>query len=217
MTDYAAARAAMVDRQIRPSDVNRYPLIAAMLHVPREAFVPDALKPVAYLGEQLPLAPSRVILEPRTFALLLQHLDLGPDDLVLDVGCGLGYSTAVIARLTEAVIGVEEDDGLAREAEERLAAQGVDNAVVRFGPLAAGDPGHGPYDAMIVEGGIARLPDALADQLKPGGRIAAIFTEDGYGHARIGIKAASGIAWRCIFDAATPVLPGFERAKAFEF
>jgi protein-L-isoaspartate(D-aspartate) O-methyltransferase len=207
----------MVDRQIRPSDVNRYPIIAALLHVPREVYVPDALKPVAYLGEQLPLAPSRVILEPRTFALLLQHLELGPQDLVLDVGCGLGYSTAVIARLAEAVIGVEEDEDLARQAEERLAAQGVDNAALHFGPLAAGDPGHGPYDAIVIEGGIGRLPEALADQLKPGGRIVAILAEEGYGHARIGIKTATGIAWRRIFDAAAPVLPGFERAKAFEF
>jgi protein-L-isoaspartate(D-aspartate) O-methyltransferase len=217
MIDFTAARQAMVDGQVRPSDVTRYPIIAAMLRIPREAFVPEALMPVAYLGEHVPLAPRRVLLDPRTFAKMLDSLAIGRDDLVLDVGCGYGYSAAVIARMAEAVVAVEEDDAMAREAEARLSAEGADNAVVHAGPLAEGDPGHGPYDAVVIEGGIGQLPEAIAAQLKLGGRIVALFVEDGYGQARLGIKTASGIAWRRVFDAAAPILPGFERAKAFEF
>jgi protein-L-isoaspartate(D-aspartate) O-methyltransferase len=217
MTDFVAAREAMVDRQVRPSDVTRYPIIAAMLHVPREVFVPDALTTVAYLGEHVPLAPGRVLLDPRTFAKMLDAVAITPEDLVLDVGCGYGYSAAVIGRMAEAVVAVEEDPALAREAEERLAAVGADNAVVHAGPLAGGDPDHGPYDAIVIEGGIARLPAALVDQLKPGGRIVALDVSDGVGRGTLGVRTPAGIGWRRIFDAAAPLLPGFEAAKAFEF
>lgn len=217
MIDYAAAREAMVDRQVRPADVTRYPIIAAMLAVPRELFVPDELRPVAYLGEHVPIAPGRVLLDPRVFAKMLDALNVGPADLVLDVGCGLGYSTAVLARMAEAVVALEADPGLAAEAEALLAAQSVDNAVVQAGPLEAGVPAHGPFDAIIVEGGIEVLPDALAGQLKPGGRVAAIVVEENRGQAQLGLMAADGIVWRRIFDATAPVLPGFAKAKAFVF
>ena len=143
MIDYAAAREAMVDRQVRPSDVTRYPIIEAMLAVPREDFVPEALRPVAYLGEHVPLAPGRVLLDPRVFAKLLDALAVGPRDLVLDVGCGLGYSTAVLARMAEAVVALESDPAMAAEAERLLGEHAVDNAVVQAGPLADGVPAHG--------------------------------------------------------------------------
>ena len=117
MIDYAAAREAMVDRQVRTADVTLYPIIDAMLAVPREDFVPLELRPVAYLGEHVPLAPGRVLLDPRVFAKLLDALNVGPRDLVLDVGCGLGYSTAVLARMAEAVVALEADPAMAAEAE----------------------------------------------------------------------------------------------------
>jgi protein-L-isoaspartate(D-aspartate) O-methyltransferase len=217
MTDYAAAREVMVDRQVRPADVTLYPIIEAMLTVPREAFLPEALRPVAYLGEHLPLAPGRVLLDPRVFAKLLDALNVGPSDLVLDVGCGLGYSAAVLARMAEAVVALESDPGMAGEAEALLAAHGVDNAVVQTGPLPEGDREHGPFDAILIEGAVEVLPPALAAQLKPGGRIAAIFVEGTRGHARLGLSIDGGIAWRRIFDATAPVLPGFAVTKAFEF
>jgi protein-L-isoaspartate(D-aspartate) O-methyltransferase len=217
MIDYAAAREAMVDRQVRPSDVTRYPIIAAMLAVPREEFLPAALRPVAYLGEHVPLAAGRVLLDPRVFAKLLDALAVGPKDLVLDLGCGLGYSTAVLAQMAEAVVALESDPVMAAEAEALLGAHAVDNAVVHAGPLADGVPEHGPFDAILVEGAIEVLPQAIADQLKPGGRIAAIFADGAGGKARLGLRTERDIAWRWIFDATAPILPGFATTKAFEF
>ncbi|MBP7000867.1 methyltransferase domain-containing protein [Amaricoccus sp.] len=217
MVDFAAAREAMVDCQVRPSDVTRYPIILAMLEVPREVYVPDALRPVAYYGEHVPLPNGRVILDPRVFSKMLDAVEIGPSDLVLDVGCALGYSAAVIAHMAEAVVAVEEDAAMAAAAEAALAAQGVETAVVKAGPLAAGVPAHGPYDVIVVEGGVERLPEALADQLKPGGRIVAVFLDGALGQARLGLKIDGAIAWRRAFDATAPVLPGFAATKEFEF
>lgn len=217
MTDFAAAREAMVDCQVRPSDVTRYPIILAMLSVPRENYVPEALRSVAYLGEHVPLGRGRVVLDPRVFAKMLDAVDIGPKDLVLDIGSGQGYSAAVIARMAEAVIALEEDATLAAEAEAALAAHGVDNAVVEVAPLTVGVPEHGLYDAIVVEGGIEQMPQAIADQLKPGGRIVAIFMEGALGQARLGVQTEQGIAWRRAFDASAPILPGFAAEKEFEF
>ncbi len=216
MIDYAAAREAMVDRQVRTADVTLYPIIAAMLAVPREDFVPAALRPVAYLGEHVPLAPGRVLLDPRVFAKLLDALEVGPADLVLDLGCGLGYSTAVLARMAQAVVALEPDPKMAADAEALLGRHAVDNAVVQAGPLEAGVVEHGPFDAIILEGAIETLPHAIEAQLKVDGRIAAIFTDGAGGQARLGLRTPQGISWRRIFDATAPVLPGFAAAKAFE-
>lgn len=217
MTDYAMLREVMVDRQVRPADVTLYPIIEAMLAVPREEFLPESLRPVAYLGEHIPIAPSRVLLDPRVFAKLLDALNIGPGDLVLDIGCGYGYSTAVIARMAEAVVAIESDAAMAAEAEALLGRHGIDTAVVETGALQAGVPAHGPFDVILIEGAIEELPAAIAEQLKPGGRIAAVFAIGAGGQARLGLKTERGIAWRRIFDATAPVLPGFEATKAFEF
>ncbi|MDK3020018.1 protein-L-isoaspartate O-methyltransferase family protein [Pseudodonghicola flavimaris] len=215
MTDFAALRRMMVDTQIRPADVTKYPIIDALLAVPREIFVPDALRPVAYAGEDVELGGDRVLLEARTLAKMLDTLDLGLDELVLDVGCGLGYSAAVIARLAQAVVAVEEDETMAAEAPALLAEAGADNAIVHQGPLAAGAAEHGPYDVIIVEGGIEVLPQALEDQLKEGGRIACIFIEGALGEVRVGYKIDGKLSWRYDFNAAAPVLPGFARQPEF--
>lgn len=217
MPDYDALREAMVDTQVRPSDVTRLPIIAALLAIPREEFVPAALRSAAYIGENLRLAPGRTILEPRTFAKMLEALDPGPGDLVLDLGCGLGYSAAVLARMADAVVAVEEDTSMAREAQTLLGEHGVDNVAVECAPLVDGAPRLGPYDAIVIEGAVEQVPQAIIDQLKDGGRIVALFMEGTLGVARIGLKVEGALTWRFLFNAAAPVLPGFARAPEFEF
>lgn len=215
MSDFASRRMMMVDTQVRPSDVTKFPIIEAMLHIPRENYVPAALRDAAYAGAPIEIGPGRVVPEPRTLAKMLDALDIQPDELVLDLGAGLGYSTAVLARLAETVVAVEEDEALAAEAARVLAADGVDNAVVIQGALAQGAAKHGPYDVIVVEGGIEELPEAIAAQLKEGGRIAAVHMTGALGTVKHGLKTDGRIDWRYAFNAAAPVLPGFGKQKTF--
>lgn len=217
MTDYAARRTTMVDTQVRPSDVTKYPIIDAMLQVPRELFVPTGRREAAYVGENLPIGPGRVILEPRTLAKMLDTLDIKGDEIVLVIGTGLGYSAAVMARLAEAVIALEEDETMAAEAEASLSEVGADNVAIVTGPLAEGAPKHGPYDVILVEGAVEVVPQVVLDQLKDGGRIACIFSEGTLGVCRIGYFVDGAVSWRSAFNASAPVLPGFEMAAEFVF
>jgi protein-L-isoaspartate(D-aspartate) O-methyltransferase len=217
MTDYAAARTAMVDTQVRPSDVTLYPIIAAMLDVPREVFVPVALRDVAYAGAHLPLARGRVVLDPRILAKMLDALKPGPEDLVLDIAPGLGYSSALLARLAAAVVAVEEDADLARGAQDALDSAGADTVMIERGPHAGGAPDQGPFDAVFINGGIEALPEAIARQIKPGGRCVAIFMSGGAGKCRLGTCGTGGITWKTVFDATAPILSGFESAEKFVF
>ena len=215
MTIFSARRVTMVDTQVRPSDVTKYPIIAAMLDIRREVFVPEALREAAYIGANLPLGPNRVLLEARTLAKMLDALDVQPSDLVLDIAVGLGYSSAVIARMAEAVVAVEDDAQTAQEAQTLLSQEGADNAIVLAGPLVAVAAKHGPYDVMLIQGGVEQIPQPLLDQLKEGGRIVALFMEDAVGVCRIGQKIGGHIHWRDAFNAAAPVLPGFARETVF--
>ncbi|HEY0212922.1 MAG TPA: protein-L-isoaspartate O-methyltransferase [Paenirhodobacter sp.] len=214
MQDFVARRVTMVDTQVRPNDVTKFPIIEAMLHVAREDFVPAALREAAYIGENLAVAPGRVVLEPRSFAKMLDALDVQPDELILDIGCGLGYSSAVISRMAVAVVAVEDAD-TATLAESALAQGGVDNVAVVAGPLDQGATRHGPYDAIMIEGGIEALPDSLSAQLKDGGRVIAIFMRGALGTVRLGRKIDGHIIWRDIFNATAPVLQGFAVIPAF--
>lgn len=215
MPDFAARRETMVDTQVRPADVTRYPVIAAMLAVAREHHVPPALREAAYADQDLPVAAGRALIAPRSFAKMLDALDLRPNEIVLDVGAGLGYGAAVLARLVDMVVAIEVDAGLAAEAERALGADGVDAVAVITGPLEAGAPRHGPYDAIVIEGAVEALPEALLGQLKDGGRIAAIFVDGPVGVCRIGVRAGDSIGWRDAFNATAPVLPGFARTRSF--
>lgn len=217
MIDHTAARTMMVDTQIRPSDVTRYAIIEAFLTVPREEFVPHDLRSVAYAGADMPLGSGRHALDPRVLAKLIDALDVDGTDMVLHVGCGLGYGTAILAHLAEMVVGVEEDTQLAADATRALSAQGIDNATLHQGPLTAGAPDAAPVDAILIEGGIEALPQPLLDQLAPGGRIAAVFADGAAGQARIGRKSDRGIGWWRAFDATAPLLPGFQAAPSFAF
>ena len=205
----------MVDSQIRPSDVTKFPIIEAFLSVPREKFVPDGKREAAYIGENFKIGQSRVILEPRTLAKLLDALDIRNDELVLDIGPGLGYSSAVISPMAEVVIAVEDDSSMAKEAEEILTEVGADNVVIQIGKLEDGAPEHGPYDVIILQGGVEKIPSSILKQLKNGGRVGAIFVEEGLGTAKIGFKVNDKINWRYSFNAAAPVLPGFFKQKDF--
>ena len=187
MSDFSTRRVMMVDTQVRPSDVTKFPIIAAMLAVPRESFVPDALREAAYAGLNITIGDRRVVLEARSLAKLLDMLNIQPGERVLDLGCGLGYASAVIARIGGKVVAVEEDAALATAAGLALAADG---------------------------GGVA-VPQAILDQLAEGGRIGAIFMESALGTARIGYKLHGVINWRSVFNATAPVLPGFEMRRGF--
>ncbi|MEZ5769925.1 MAG: rRNA adenine N-6-methyltransferase family protein [Paracoccaceae bacterium] len=215
MNDSQALRTMMVDTQVRPSDVTKFPIIEAMLTIPREDYVPDAVRAAAYADAPVDLGGGRAMLEPRTFAKILDAVAIEPDDLVLDLGAGLGYSAAVIARMAEFVVALEEDEDLAAEAEARLAAAGIDNVAVMAGPLAEGDPRHGPYDVIVVEGAVQEVPLPILEQIKDGGRIVAIFDGNYLGTVRIGYRVGTDIDGRPAFDAAATVLPGFTAAPEF--
>jgi protein-L-isoaspartate(D-aspartate) O-methyltransferase len=215
MTDFAHRRTTMVDTQVRPSDVTKFPIIDAMLHVPRELFVPADRREAAYVGEHVDLGGGRVVLDPRTLAKMLDTAEIGPDDLVLDIGTGLGYSAALAARMAEAVIALEDSADRVAEAERALAEAGTDNVAVVEGPLAEGAAKHGPYDVILIEGGVERVSEALTEQLKEGGRIVAIFLEGRLGVVRVGRRIDGAISWRFAFNGGAPLLPGFEAAHAF--
>ena len=211
MSDFSARRVMMVDTQVRPQDVTKFPIIAAMLAVPREHFVPDTAREAAYAGHNIHLGPHRVVLEARSFAKMLDALDVVPGDKVLDLGAGFGYSSAVLAEMGCDVVAVEQDPGMVAAAVLRL--EGV--AKVVTGPLTAGSPSDGPYDIILLQGAAQAIPSALEAQLKEGGRIGAIFMEGALGIARIGHKLDGKVSWRFCFNATAPVLPGFEARRGF--
>ena len=215
MTSHADRRTMMVDTQVRPADVTKFPIIEALLKTPRELYLPADLSDTAYVGDNIEIAEGRVLLEARTMAKILDALAIAPTDMVLDIGCGWGYSAALIAHLAEVVVAVEEDAAMAAEAPGLLAEGGLDNIAVVEGPLAEGAPQHAPFDVIIVEGAAEALPQAIADQLKEGGRIACLFQDGALGTVRIGLKADGAISWRYAFNASAPVLPGFTNLRTF--
>lgn len=217
MADYKTRRTMMVDTQVRPSDVTKFPIIDALLDVPREEYVPDHKRDAAYIGESIDIAEDRILLDPRTFAKILDVAEVGSGDVVLDLGCGLGYSTAVLAHIADFVVAVEDDADRAAEAQSILTAQGVDNAAVFDGPLTEGAAKNGPYDLIVLQGAIETFPDTLADQIKEGGRVVAIFAEGALGVVRLGRKVDGVLNWRMAFNAGAPVLKGFEKAAEFSF
>jgi len=217
MFDSATARRMMVDGQVRTADVHNSDLIAAMLDVPRERFVPPALAEQAYVDSDLEIAKGRSILKPMVLAKLIQAAHIAPDDHVLDVGCGLGYSSAILARLAGSVLALEEDEQLARAAKDKLAASGATNVVVATGRLTEGWRAAAPYDFILLEGATETAPETLAGQLRPTGRLACILGRAPAAKAMIFRLAEGRLVGRPIFDAAAVVLPGFMAPPAFVF
>lgn len=221
MIDHATQRLNMVESQVRPSDVTDRRITRAMRDIPREEFVPGRLKSIAYADEHLSVSDTggnrRYILAPRLLAKLIQLLRIEPDALVLDIAPATGYSTALLARLAQTVIALEEDPRLAERAQATLTALGTDNAVVITGPISAGAPDEGPYDAILLNGAVTDVPPALLDQLKDGGLLAAVSIENGVGRATLWARHGMTFDRRAAFDASTPYLPGFEPKAGFSF
>ena len=217
MYDPAAARRRMVESQLKPNQVMDPRIAAAMAEVPREAFVPERLSGLAYVDEDLEIAPGRFLMEPMVFARLLQEACVGPEEIVLDVGCGTGYSTAVLARLAATVVALEEDPDLRETAMRLLASQAVDNAAVISSAHATGDAAHAPYDVIVIEGAVEVVPEALKAQLSNGGRLAAVVRDKGVGRATLFERDGDLVGRRQVFDAATPVLRGFAAERGFVF
>lgn len=217
MFDSVLARRMMVDGQVRTVDVHNPELIAAMLEVPRERFVPRRLAEQAYVDGELDLGNGRAMLAPMVFAKLVEAAQLTGGEHVLDVGCGLGYSAAVLAQLAGSIVALEEDPDLCRQAQASLAGSGPARVVVVQGPLAAGWPAAAPYDFILLDGATEVVPDALGRQLKPGGRLACIFGHAPAAKATLFRLAEGHLVGRPIFDAAAVTLPGFRAAPTFVF
>jgi protein-L-isoaspartate(D-aspartate) O-methyltransferase len=218
MFDTVAARRMMVDGQVRTADVTNLDLIAAMLAIPRERFLPPALADQAYLDTDIPIGGGRVLLKPMVLAKLIQAAQVRSDDHVLDVGCGTGYSSAVLARLAGSVVALEQDETLAAQAKAALAAAGSgDKVVLATGPLTAGWSAAAPYDLILLNGTTEVAPETLGGQLKPGGRLLCVFGRGSMGKAMIYRQIEGHLVGRPIFDAAAPVLPGFVAPPAFVF
>lgn len=217
MFDSAMARRMMVDGQVRTADVTDTELIAAMLEVPREQFVPPALAAQAYVDTDLDIGGGRALLKPMVLARLIQAAQVRRTDQVLDVGCGMGYSSAVLSRLAGWVVAQEQDASLARDAREALAAVGASNVSVAEGPLTQGWPAAAPYDVILLNGASEITLDAFGAQLKPDGRLACIFGRPPNARAMLFRLAEGRLVGRWIFDASALVLPGFVAPPAFVF
>jgi protein-L-isoaspartate(D-aspartate) O-methyltransferase len=216
--DFALARRKMVENQLRTNRVTDEALVHAFGTIPRERFVPASKMGYAYVDEDLEVARDRFLLEPMVLGRLIQALSIAAGDMVLDVACATGYSTAVLGSIAGTVVAVEEEAQLAQKANETLNALSVDNAVVVHHRHAEGYPKQAPYDAILIGGALPEVPQALFDQLADGGRLAAVIkTGAGLGRATLFSKRDALVGHRILFDAGTPELPGFARSPGFVF
>lgn len=219
MQDFAQARQQMVETQLRTREVTDRVLLAAMLDVPRERFVPEERAGLAYsdMRHDLPGTSGRVLPSPEAFARLAQLGDIGRDDVVLDVACGIGYSSAVLARVASAVVALEDDPDLAAKADAVLTALEIGNAAVLYGDLAAGVPSEAPFDVIVIEGAIEQAPESLFGQLKEGGRLVAGVTHGRTAVATLFVKADGVVTRHEAFDIALPPLAAFAAPSGFAF
>lgn len=207
----------MIEGQIRPNKVTDAHVLAAFETVPRDAFVPKAKREVAYLDEDIEVAKGRFIMEPMVLARLVEAANVTPEDMVLDIGCTTGYSSAILAQLGNVVVGLEEDEELAKTAAETLDALDIANAAVITGNLREGVPSQGPYQVIFINGAVEEIPTPITDQLAEGGRLVTVLVKDGVGHGHIITKAGGNVGGRDLFDADVPFLPGFQKKASFRF
>ncbi|MBX9822027.1 protein-L-isoaspartate O-methyltransferase family protein [Afipia birgiae] len=221
MSDFTASRQNMVDCQVRPSDVTDLRIIDAMLAVPRETFVPDGKRAIAYLDLDIDVAadgqPKRHLIKPAVLAKMLQAAAISETDRVLVVGCASGYSAAVLSHLAAEVFATEPDPSLAAAAKKNLAGLGLANATVTAAAPAEGDRAHAPYDVIVMDGATEVEPQGLYEQLKMGGRLVGVFATRTPPRATLVARSPSDFGNRVLFDASAPVLTGLERRPAFTF
>ncbi|WP_026353947.1 protein-L-isoaspartate O-methyltransferase family protein [Woodsholea maritima] len=217
MSLYAEARRHMVDSQVRPNDVTDRRIQDAMARLPRETFVPRSKVAEAYGDKEVLIGEGRYMMRPRDFAKLVHAAQIDAQDLVLDIGCARGYSSAVIAALCETVVGLESDPAMVEKAIASLSEVGADNAVVVDGDVKAGLSDQGPFDVIFVNNAVDQVPQTWLDQLKDGGRLAVIVRQGPVGKATIFTRSGAAVGEKVIFDASPTVLAGFEREAGFVF
>jgi protein-L-isoaspartate(D-aspartate) O-methyltransferase len=218
MTDFAAARRNMIESQLRTNQIADPALLDAMASLPREHFLPEALKGIAYVDEDIPLADGRCLTEPLVLARLLQLALPTKENRALDIAPGPGYSTALLARLCHDVVGVEADHGWAEAAAKRLQALDIRNAWVVEAPLAEGYRARAPYDVILLGGAVEGIPPSLTDQLAEGGRLVTVLRPPGkVGRSLLMTRRGGLLESRTVWDAATHPLPGFARPREFTF
>ncbi len=218
MVDCAAARLNMVDSQLRTNKVTDAALLEAFEAVPREAFVPERLCGIAYVDEDIPLGNDRFVMEPMIMARLLQAARPQADDIALDIGCATGYATAILSRLVATVVALEAEAALAAQANRTLSELEIDNAVVVEGALIEGYPKQAPYNVIVLGAAVAEIPAAISDQLAEGGRLVTVVKDTtGMGRATLMQRDGDVVSSRVLFDAALPLLPGFEVEPGFVF
>jgi protein-L-isoaspartate(D-aspartate) O-methyltransferase len=221
MSGFSTARQNMVDCQVRPSDVTDIRIIDAMLALPREAFVPQTQRELAYLDLDLDVSDGgsarRYLIKPVVTAKMLQAADIGDTDHVLVAGCATGYTAALVAKLAGRVTATETVPALAAKARDVLAQLGLGNVTVRAADAAAGDPANAPYDVIILDGATEITPEHLYQQLRDGGRLVGVFAQTRPPRAMIVTRSHGDFGNRALFDASVPVLPGFERVPTFVF
>lgn len=217
--DFAVARSNMVESQLRTNKVTDDRLTAAMRDLPRELFVPEDRRGIAYVDEELALPRGRFLMEPMVQARMIQALALEGSERVLDIGAATGYSTALLARLAGQVVGVEPDDGHVAAANATLVKLGITNFRLRVRKLPDGCPEDGPFDAILVNGAVSAVPASLTAQLGEEGRMVVIIRgERGIGQVTLVQRTGPAtFSSRVVFDAATPILPGFEARPGFVF
>ena len=219
MTDFEHARKAMVDNQLRTSAITDRRLLGAMGAVPRELFVPEARRSLAYIDEAhvLPGPSHRALPAPAPFARLVQLAGIEPTDTVLDVGTGSGYSAAVLSQLAGSVVAVESDPALVQLARDNLKQVGADNVTLVAAALEAGAPKQGPYDAIILEGAVGEVPDKLLKQLKQGGRLIALIRTGATAVANVFVRSGDDFAPRAEFNTSLPPLSNEPKPETFVF
>jgi protein-L-isoaspartate(D-aspartate) O-methyltransferase len=215
--DYAAARRNMVESQLRPNRVTDAAVLEALAAVPRELYVPGALRGVAYVDEDVPIGRDRYLMEPMILGRLLQLAAVRPTDIALVIGAGTGYSAVVLARLARRVVALESDGEVAQRAAQRIREDGVANVAVVEGNLADGAPRLAPFDVILFDGSVDFVPPAILEQLADKGRLVVVVNKEGIGRAMRMTRDGGIVASRIEFDAAVPRLPGLEAAPAFVF